>query len=146
MGYASNGTEQIAVALSPSSGPSAGDSITWYGFFTESAQEITYRQMRTLGWAGDDLSDLSGLDTNEVSFTVKTENYQGKDRQKVAGIFPLGGVVLKNEMTPEQLKAFAARQKGNAIASRNGSTSTPKSKPKGKPMREPGDDTDDVGF
>lgn len=143
LGFSSGGTQQIAVSLSPSEGPFAGDAITWYGFFTPDAQEMTFRQLRTLGWTGDDLTDLTGIDANEVSFTVKSEEYQGKVRQKVAGIFPLGGVVLKDRMSPEQAKAFAAQMKGAAIASRNG-TSPTTSKPKGKQMREPGDDIDDI--
>lgn len=144
LGFSSNGKQQIAVALSPSEGPFAGDSITWYGYFTDAAHEITFRQLRTLGWHGDDLTDMTGIDANEVSFTVKSEEYDGKTRQKVAGIFPLGGVVLKDRMSPEQAKTFAAQMRGAAVASRAGTAPTPK--PKGKAMREPGDDTDDLGF
>lgn len=144
LGYTSKQKPQIAIDLEITQGESAGQHVTWYGYFSDAAHERTFAALRTLGWEGDDLSDLTGIDKNEVSITLKSEEYEGKWTQKVAWINPLGGLVLKDRMDASQLKAFAASMRGAAIASRSGNgASTPKPKAatgSSRQMREPGDD------
>jgi len=131
LGYTKGGKPQIAIEMRVLDEEASGELITWYGYFTDAAKERTFSALRTLGWEGDDLANLNGLDKNEVSITVKSEEWEGSWTQKVAWINPLGGLGLKNPMTPEQAKSFAATMKGDAIASRGG-TSKPASRPKPK--------------
>lgn len=146
LGYSSNQKPQVAVDLEITQGDHAGAHVTWYGFFTDATHERTFKALRAMGWQGDDVSNLAGIDANEVSITLKSEEYEGKVSQKVAWINPLGGVVLKEPMTPEQAKAFGAQMRGAAIASRGGASTPAKPKPKSKPQREPGDDSYDDAF
>ncbi len=135
LGNAKTGTPQIAVQLVVSQGPAKGESITWFGTFTDNATEYTFAALRTLGWEGDDLTNLAGLDKNEVRVHVKTEEYQGKWNQKAKGIYPLGGLGLANPMSERDAKAFAATMKGAAVASRSAvaSAKPANGKPKAKP-------------
>ncbi len=131
LGYTSGDKPQVAVELQITEGDAAGELVTWFGYFTDKTHERTFSALRTLGWQGDDLSDLTGIDANEVSITMKEEEYEGKLALKVAWINPLGGVGLKKPMTPAQAKAFAGQMKGAAVASRG--LKTGNAKPAGKP-------------
>lgn len=127
LGHSEKGTPQIAIELQVTEGDLIGESITLYGAFTDAAHPYTFKTMRTLGWEGDDLGDLTGIDKNEVSFVVAEEEYNGERKLKVKGVYPLG-VALKNPMTPEQTRAFAAQMKGAAVASRGANPYANKSK------------------
>lgn len=124
LGYTSNGSPQVAVELRILDDGHAGDSITWFGFFSEKTQERTLESLRILGWKTDDLSNLDGITDNEVSVTMEEEEYNGEVRLKAQWINRLGGIALKERMTPVQAKAFAQQMKGAAIASR-GATPAP---------------------
>jgi hypothetical protein len=141
LGKTHGGNPQIGVELVVTQGPNAGERITWYGYFTDKAKEITFRTLRTLGWEGDDLSNLAGIDKNEVTVYVKNEEYQGVWSLKVKGIYPLGGAGLANPMSEAEAKSFAAVMKGDAIASRGNGSSAPK--PKAKAERKPAQHADD---
>lgn len=104
---------QVAVLLEFVDGPYRGTSITWYGFFTEKTRQSTLRALRTLGWQGDDVSDLSTV-RGEAPCTVQVEaDLTGVPRPRIR--FIGGGVIaMKNTMTDEQKKAFAASMKAFA--------------------------------
>lgn len=125
LGCADNGTEQIAVAMEITSDcQSRGEQVTWYGYFTDKTAERTLKVLRKMGWSTDDLTDLTGIDANEVQLRIKEEEYQGKMQMKV-DIFANDGPVLKNQMSPEQARAFAARMKGAAVVSRGRNVNAP---------------------
>lgn len=97
---------QVAVLLEFVDGPFAGQSLTWYGFFTEKTKAGTIRALRTIGWTGNDLSDLSTA-RGEAPCVVQNEtDLQGVARAKVRFIGG-GALALKNVMSDEQKKAFA---------------------------------------
>jgi hypothetical protein len=158
LGKTKSGNPQIGVELMVSQGDGLGERITWYGYFTDASKDITFRTLRTLGWEGDDLSNLAGIDKNEVTVYLKEEEWEGKWSLKVKGIYPLGGAGIANPMSDAEAKSFAAVMKGDAIASRTGSGSKtesgkprPKSKAKPPPdnARMPADDQpldDDIPF
>lgn len=120
LGYTSGDQPQVAVELHILDPDYAGETITWFGYFTDKTQERTFETLRLLGWKGDDLSDLTGITDNEVSVVIEEDEYQGDVRLKVKWINKVGGLALKTPMTPEQAKAFAIQMKGNALASRGG--------------------------
>lgn len=119
LGYTSKNTPQVAVAFRFLEGECTGDIITYYGFFSDKTQEKTLEGLRHCGWTGDDLSDLSGIDANEVYIVVEHEDGQdGKAYAKVRWINSglSGGAALANRMSPDEAKAFAASMKGAVLA------------------------------
>lgn len=132
LGMTSTGREQVAVELQILDENFAGATITWFGYFTEETQERTFESLRTLGWKTDDLSNLDGINANEVKIVLKDEEYDGKWRLKVAWINKPGGLALKTPMNEQQARSFAAQMKGRAMASRRAAVaagSTPAAPP-----------------
>jgi hypothetical protein len=120
LGVAQTGSDTVAVAFELLDQP--GQHITWYGYFTEKTVDRTMESLRYCGWEGDDVSDLSGIDANEVEIVVEHEDdKEGKPRARVKWINRAGSskAQLKTEMNDAQKKAFAARMKGAALASRS---------------------------
>jgi hypothetical protein len=102
-----------------------GQEITWYGYFTDKTLETTFKALRTAGWKGQDLSDLSdlcGQDTPEVNLVVEHETYENpqtgetKTRARVRWVNGTGGLALKKALDPNKAKSFAARMKGKLAA------------------------------
>jgi hypothetical protein len=115
----SSGNTQVGVDLEILEGPSTGGHITWYGYFSDAAFEITMKALRCLGWEGIDLTDLSGIGRNEVLLTVdhEADEQTGEIRVRAQWINPLGGVVMGNRLDPAAAKVFAAQMRGRVLAS-----------------------------
>lgn len=115
IGKASTGTHQIAIEfqfLDETGG------ITYYGPLTDAAFEYTMRAIRTAGFVGDNLADLSPLcdgSAPEVMLVIGPEEYNGKITRKVKFINSLGGLALKDALQGEELEAFARRMKGKIV-------------------------------
>lgn len=153
LGKAKTGTPQIGIELAVTQGEEVGQKIWYYGYFTDAAQEYTFKALRTMGWEGDDLTDLKGIEKNEVTVIVALEEYDGKENLKVKGIFPLGGSGVANPMSDAEAKKFAALMKGAAIASRTAGQPAPgeNRKKQSRPKPPPADDfgapaDDDIPF
>ena len=133
LGFTRNNSPQIAVELQITEGESAGQTITWFGYFTEKTEERTLESLRTLGWQGDDLDKLDTV-TGDCSIVVEQETWEGKTSAKVQWINKVGGgLALSAPMDAGAARAFAERMKGKVIASRQASgTQTPSSKPTSK--------------
>jgi hypothetical protein len=111
-----NGSEQAAVEFELTELESRR--LTWFGSFSGGARDITLKTLRTLGWAGDDLADLSGIVSGAEDFEIKVEHedYQGKTYTKIKWVNKIGGPALQNQMGQDEAKAFAARMKGAVVA------------------------------
>jgi hypothetical protein len=79
-----SGKEQLAIefALYDVDGVE-GEHVTYFGSFSDAALPHTLKALRTCGWAGTDLADLSGVERNEVSLVLEDEEYEGRVRTKV---------------------------------------------------------------
>lgn len=115
IGKASTGTHQIAIEfefLDEQGG------ITYYGPLTDAAFEYTMKAIRSAGFQGDDLSNLSSLsmDTPEVMLVIGPEEYNGKVTRKVKFINSMGGLALKDALQGDDLASFARRMKGKIVA------------------------------
>lgn len=108
---AGTGTAQIAVLFDVLEEGVPERQLVWYGFFTDGAFDITIKALRACGWKGTNLAEIDAL-PNEVILVVEDEEYEGKIRAKVQFINE-PGLAVKNPMTPDAAKAFAA-----ALASR----------------------------
>jgi len=145
-----NGNEQVAVLVEVVGGDHAGEQLTWYGHFTEKTVERTFESLRLLGWQGDDLSELSGIDANEVTIIVEhEEDRDGKPRPRVKWINGGGGLAVKQKLEGAAAKAFAQRMRGYALASRQRSGAPQQQRPQNgtrRPPDEPLPFDDDIGF
>lgn len=125
LGETSTGKEQVAVVFELLD---VQQRITWYGYFSDKTLESTFKALRTAGWRGQDLSDLSDLsreDAPEVNLVVEHEaDQKGTVRARVRWVNSTGGVGLKAALAPDKAKAFAARMKG-ALAAFDKGTGAP---------------------
>ena len=120
-GLAETGTEQVAVTFEiTEEGEFHGHTIVWFGFFTEATAERTVQALRTCGWDGDDLSDLRGLDRNEVVLVIEHDEYNGKVQARVKWVNRSGAgrIELKRKMTDAQRIALGRRLKGLVLATK----------------------------
>lgn len=129
LGFTKEHNPQVAVELQILDGDGAGAIATWRGYFTAKSEARTLEALRILGWKTDDLSDLAGIGDNEVQVVIQEEEFDGKIQLKVAWVNRLGGVGLKEPMSPQEAKAFAASMRGKALASRSATTTATAGKP-----------------
>lgn len=115
-GSTTNGNDQIALNLDLFE---IGQQVTTFLVFTDASAQFGIDRLRALGWEGDDLSNLAGIDKAEAQVQIKYEEYQGKQQMRVQ-ILTGGGVVLQNQMNDASKRAFAAKFKSLATASRAG--------------------------
>jgi hypothetical protein len=108
LGESSSGKEQVVVSFHVLTPDAQEQRLTWYGYFTEKTADRTLESLRHCGWTGDDLTDLTGLDANEVQLVVEDEEYEGKVTAKVQWVNKAGGLALKAPLAPDKAKAFAA--------------------------------------
>jgi hypothetical protein len=135
LGYAGTGTAQVAVRFEITDSEYAGKTATWFGSFTERSWDRTVESLRHCGWQGDDISDLTGIDQNEVELVMEEEEHNGAWRTRPRWVNALGGGVgLKEAMTQDQLRAFAAKMKGKLVA-KNQREGTPRSAERAKASR-----------
>jgi hypothetical protein len=134
LGETETGKEQVAVEFMILTPDADVDRITWFGFFTEKTFDRTIESLRIMGWTGNDLSDLQGLDTNEVDLVIADEEYKGKWTPKVRWVNRAGGFALKAPLSGEKKKAFAAQMR-DRIKAFDASSGEPK--PKAAPAQQP---------
>ena len=124
-----------------------GETITWYGFFTEKTEDRTLEALRHCGWEGDDLSDLRGITSNEVYVVIEHEtNDEGETHARVRWVNSGAGgaLAMKATMDRAAATAFAQRMKGKVVAQRQKmpKPSTPAGRSRPSPNVDPGYDDD----
>lgn len=121
IGRAGTDTLQIGVRLRILEGEYAGRFLTWYGFFTDKAEETTMKAMRALGFSGDDVRDCASMYTQEAIAVVQHELNQ--DNVTIARVRWINGaeVQMRDVLTggdldrvAQQLRAKFARIPGGA--------------------------------
>lgn len=109
------GTPQVVVTFEILRGPDAGQTISWFGYFTDNveATERTLKALRACGFTGDDMDKFwEQRPNNEVEIVVIHEDYEGKTRAKVAWVNARGGgVKLADPMRDADLRKFSAQFK-----------------------------------
>jgi hypothetical protein len=117
LGRSSTGKEQVAISFLVLTEGATHERLTWYGYFTEHTFDRTVETLRTCGWQGDDLSDLSGVEQNKVSLVVVDEDFEGKVTARVAWVNRTGGgPSVKEVLEGNEAKAFAAAMKDRVRA------------------------------
>jgi hypothetical protein len=85
--------------------------ITWDGWLSDAAADRTLESLRYCGWEGDDLTELRGLDANEVELVIEQEDYQGRSYPKVKWVNRGGGLAHKTPLTGDKARFFAQQMK-----------------------------------
>lgn len=80
---AQTGTEQAAMQFRFLEGPSEGQTISEYLALSDAALPYSLPKLRTCGWTGDDIGDLSMCVGTKVRLVIKHEEYMGKTRARV---------------------------------------------------------------
>ncbi len=133
LGRSEKGTEFIALVfeiIDESYPHLKGQFLQWRGYFTEKAESKTLESLRLAGWSNDEIDEPQGIGDTEVDITVEHKPWSDgkKITARVAWVNRPGtGPKVKSPMSPADKKAFAAKMKGKAILSRQGSA-TPKPK------------------
>ena len=110
-------TPQIGIDLEFIGGEYEGATATTILYFSEAAKQFSIDRLRALGWKGDDLTDLTGIDENEAMAVVKYETWEGKEQMKVEILTNGGGMKFKTQMSDADKRMFAASMKSTAAAS-----------------------------
>lgn len=131
LGKTEKGSRQVAVRFETfDDQDQPGERITWYGYFTEKTQERTLESLQHCGWEGDDITDLSGIERNEVQLVVEHDEYEGKVRAKVAWVNRPGGggIAIKAPLDEAEKAEFAREVKATVLAMRQGQRRAPASR------------------
>lgn len=92
------------------------DTVNWSGWLTDKAYARTIEALRAMGWEGDDLADLSGIDKNEVEIVTE---WDGDDGQYVRVKWVNGtrrGMSEQARLSPDQKRALAAKMRSRIAA------------------------------
>lgn len=104
------GKPHCIMSLRVVDGPDAGLNLTTRGYLTEKAAPITMDQLRALGWTGTKLSKAmsEGLGSRKATVRLTMEEYNGKVREKVTGIYAPKSFGPKNPIESDALASFDA--------------------------------------
>ena len=159
-GMSSNNNLQIAITfqITGADDEFKGQEITWPGTFAPGkASEIALETMEVCGWTGDDVMDLTGIDSNEVELVIIEEWNQAGTKQydKVAFVNrpganrfafqkPVSGNELKaaSRLINQSIRGIRASQGRNVAAK---PAAKPAVKPAAKPATETSLNLDDDG-
>ena len=151
LAHTGTGREQIALDCAT---VDTGETITWYGLFGdepvtdagETITDLTFKALRVFGWKGNDLTDLAGIENNEVELVVVHEEWKGKVSSKVKFVNKPGGMGLKSPMSDAQATKFSASMKAAAAKVTADGSPAPKVAPKSTAKNKSVDSSDDVPF
>ncbi len=126
----------VRVVFDITAGEFAGNTYQWDGWFSEKAIERTLQSLKYCGctFPGNDITNLTGIDTNEVEIVLSHEDYtdkEGNQRTAVKVAFVNGGA---RGVNPDQLldtakkAAFRAKMLGT-VANLNQKSGTVNGKP-----------------
>lgn len=128
-----------------------GETVSTFLVFSEKAAPWSMKRLRACGWTGDNLADLTGIDSQEVDVQVRYEEYNGDMKMKVE-IVVGGTVTLENQFDDKSKKAFAAKFRDLAKATAPKSGAAPARRAPAAPPPPPsnsqatGTDDDSIPF
>ena len=145
-GFTKKGDEQIVLDLSI---PSLERQVSTVLFFSDKAYTYSLERLRACGWTGDDVTQLVGIDANEITVEITYEVYEGKERMKVNIATGGGRIKLETPMDAAAKRGFAARMKalakGGAPAPRP-QAARPAPAQTGGGLVDPGSPDDEIPF
>jgi hypothetical protein len=149
------GTDFARVAFTIIGGPHDGASIAGDLWFGENSTTRSIESLTACGctFPGDDITNLAGIDTNEVEIVVEHETYE-KDGEtktvaKVAWVNSLAGAVnAQARMNDADKRSFAARMKGTLqhLKQKSGTAEPNGTRPAAPPPAQSSGADDDIPF
>lgn len=118
----SKGNECAQVTFRLLDGDSEGRTITWWGYFTtEKNSERTLESLRYCGCkfgpSGDDITDLTGFDGQDVSLDIGHEEYEGNLKARVKWVNRDGGMAA-TPLDAAKKASFKDRMRARLLASK----------------------------
>ena len=140
-----NGHDQIAIEFAvrvpTADGGERVVNLTRFGGIEGQGLEYTVRDLRTCGWAGDDLARIE-LDTKTPVRLVVADKGYGPEIRSIYALDGTGGLIAKQAMPAERQRELVAR-----LNARLASLPTPTAAPKPKPAAaSSGPDDGDLPF
>ena len=112
---------QVLVNCEIIEGTYAGQTLPWFGYFSQDTEMRTLEALRYLGWQSDDLADMRGFGKTTVQIVVEHEKQmQGKNAGKTFARVRwinrpgAGGIKLAKPMDAADLRRFGAKMRGLA--------------------------------
>jgi len=96
LGETSKGTAYVRVVLRITEGEYVGRQLTKDLYFTDKTWERSIKALQAMGWKGQDISQVDGLDQNDVSITIE-EKVQ-TDRDGAIRTDQHGNAIYRNEV------------------------------------------------
>lgn len=138
----SKGDPQLEIRCEITEGDLAGSNITYFGYFSEKALPITFKAMRTAGWQGDNVEDLTSINGGEISIAVIQDTYNGKTKNKIAWINPKRA----SPLDASKAKTFADQMREKLRALEGNSKPVAPSASAATPSAPAGNTIDDLPF
>ena len=107
-GTTDKGTDQIVLDLHLTT---LDRTVSTVLFFSDKAYPYSIERLQACGWTGEDVTNLVGIDANEVTAEIRYEVYEGKDRMKVNIATGGGRIKLDAPMDAAAKRGFSARMK-----------------------------------
>lgn len=147
-GTSKKGTEQIGLRVMLVDGEHAGQTATWYGYFTDAAQERCIESLKTAGWNGEWTPDLDmpGLGSTEFDFQYEEETTPEGSIWLNGNFINRLGVAMSNKMDAAGKAAFAARMRGASVPTQRRATNGSRALPQQQGFDSPPPSDDDIGF
>ncbi len=128
LGESQAGNPYVAVSFKVKDTDGEEKFVAWRGSFTDKTTDRTIESLRFMGFEGDDLSKLEGLNKNEVELVVEDEEYEGELFARVQWVNKPRGPGVKVALEGQKLSSFAAQMKAafRAHDAANGKRTTSK--------------------
>lgn len=127
-GVSDKGKDYCSVSFAITRGPLEGRRISAFLYFsTEANSERSIESLRYCGctFPDNDLTNLSGIDKNEVELDIGQETFDGKTSNKVHWINRVGAFVPEEQrMNPAQKATFKERMKAVLVATKQSGSSS----------------------
>lgn len=104
--------------------PELGRKLSSRLYFVGGAIPFSLEKLKSTGWDGKSIGDLTTVGSKECTLEVKYEDYQGKQQLKVEIKSGGGGMKLDGKMNDQKRRAFVAEI--DAMIKAGGGGSAPK--------------------
>ena len=102
-GESPNGHKQVAAKFEIKDGPTAGQRLSWWGYFN--TKENAARAVRVMNSCGWDCHNVHTMNRNEVEIVVRHEKFNGKTRARIAFVNEVRGLAMARPLTePEKVQ------------------------------------------